>query len=231
MSIYPDCSPRCQHIKVNGTQCGSPALRRNRLCYFHNRWNSQQVRINSRARAKSAVIDLPVLEDANSIQVTLMQIMRLLAAGQLDHKTAGLLLYALQTASFNLRRISFEPIRPTKVLLHPRDAAETPLGEDPWDPSMFEEEEPDESGEQSAKETTESGIDIQAVAEDTEQETVSCSSAPVDRARIERSLRLRAQPPEESSYSLRSSFSGEEGLGHRQNHHPPQAQTFSPRCS
>src|SRR6476660_6849479 len=27
MSSYPN---RCQHIKVNGTQCGSPALRRNK---------------------------------------------------------------------------------------------------------------------------------------------------------------------------------------------------------
>jgi hypothetical protein len=28
--------PRCQHVKVNGTQCGSPALRRRRHCYFHD---------------------------------------------------------------------------------------------------------------------------------------------------------------------------------------------------
>jgi hypothetical protein len=32
MSSYPN---RCQHIKINGTQCGSPALRRNRFCFFH----------------------------------------------------------------------------------------------------------------------------------------------------------------------------------------------------
>ena len=27
MSLYPKTVKRCQHIKVNGTQCGSPALR------------------------------------------------------------------------------------------------------------------------------------------------------------------------------------------------------------
>jgi hypothetical protein len=30
--------PRCQHLKVNGIQCGSPALRRNRFCFFHKRF-------------------------------------------------------------------------------------------------------------------------------------------------------------------------------------------------
>jgi hypothetical protein len=32
MSDFPS---RCQHIKVNGTQCGSPALRRHKFCFFH----------------------------------------------------------------------------------------------------------------------------------------------------------------------------------------------------
>src|SRR5207342_3170496 len=90
---YPD---RCQHIKVNGTQCGSPALKRNRFCFFHKRWHEQRIVINShKARKSRPSLDLPVLEDANSIQVGLMQVMRLLLNGQLDPKTAGLLLYAL----------------------------------------------------------------------------------------------------------------------------------------
>ena len=28
-------APRCQHIKTNGTQCGSPALKDNQFCYYH----------------------------------------------------------------------------------------------------------------------------------------------------------------------------------------------------
>ena len=178
MAFYPDCIARCQHIKINGTQCGSPALRRNRFCYFHKRWSDQRIRLNSaRARSKCAALDLPVLEDANSIQVALMQVMRLLASNQLDHKTAGLLLYALQTASVNLRNTDFEPRMKTRVVINPKDVSQTTLNEDPWDPSQFEEEEEELEEEEPAEpaasgsvedddEDEEAGLEIQAVADD-----------------------------------------------------------------
>ena len=132
-SLYPHSIPRCQHIKVNGTQCGSPALRRHRLCYFHKSWQQTRIELGAnRARRATAVFDLPMLEDANSIQVALMQVMRLILSGQIDAKNAGLLLYALQTASTNLARTNFEPTIKTRVVIDPRAVAQTPLGEDPW---------------------------------------------------------------------------------------------------
>jgi hypothetical protein len=144
MSLYPDNIPRCEHVKINGTQCGSPALKRNHFCYFHKRWQETRIVLNAnRARRGRAALDLPVLEDANSIQVSLMQIMRLILSGQMDTKTAGLLLYALQTASSNLSRISFEPAVKTRVVIDPRTVDQTPLGEDPWRREDFEEEEAD----------------------------------------------------------------------------------------
>ena len=69
-----------------------------------------------------------------------MQIMRLLITGQLDGKTAGLLLYALQTASVNLHRTTFEPNR-HNVILDPAAVDETQLGEFVWRDSDFDEEE------------------------------------------------------------------------------------------
>ena len=97
-----------------------------------------------------ATIALPVLEDANSIQVSLMQIMRFLVSGQIDHKTAGLLLYALQTASANLSRTTFEPyIR--DVVFDPRALGENLLGEHIWDDSDFEEEEEEADDEEGAE--------------------------------------------------------------------------------
>jgi hypothetical protein len=144
MSLYPDNIPRCEHVKINGTQCGSPALKRNHFCYFHKRWQETRIVLNAnRARRGRAALDLPVLEDANSIQVSLMQIMRLILSGQMDTKTAGLLLYALQTASSNLSRINFEPAVKTRVVIDPRTVDQTPLGEDPWRREDFEEEEAD----------------------------------------------------------------------------------------
>ena len=149
MSSYPHSIPRCQHIKVNGTQCGSPALRRNRLCYFHKSWQQSRIVLNAdRARRARTVFDLPLLEDANSIQIALMQVMRLILSGQIDAKTAGLLLYALQTASSNLARTNFEPTIKTRVVVDPRTVDQTPLGEDPWCRQDYEEEEYEEADQE-----------------------------------------------------------------------------------
>jgi len=139
MPSYPN---RCQHLKTNGTQCGSPALRRNRFCYFHKRYQDERIRLNvDRRRRGTATFFLPVLEDANSIQMSLMQIMRLLLTGQIEHKTASLLLYALQTASTNLRQTNFKPWI-HEVVLDPRDVSESVLNQTQlWDDDDFEEEE------------------------------------------------------------------------------------------
>ena len=149
MSSYPN---RCQHIKVNGTQCGSPALRRNKFCFFHKKWHEQRILVNAGHARRARAIDLPVLEDANSIQVALMQIMRMTMGRQLDTKQAGLLLYALQTASFNLRHTNFEPFM-HNVILDPRHAANSLLGDSQvWCDEDFEEEveEEDDDPEQDA---------------------------------------------------------------------------------
>src|SRR5277367_3480092 len=173
MSFYPNNIPRCEHLKINGTQCGSPALKRNHFCYFHKRWQETRIVLNAnRARRGRAALDLPVLEDANSIQVSLMQIMRLILSGQIEPKTAGLLLYALQTASSNLKRINFEPVIKTEVVIDPKTVDQTPLGEDPWDRQDFEEEEYEEADQNQAAEQVEAksedfGEDKEWAAEET----------------------------------------------------------------
>jgi hypothetical protein len=142
MQSFPN---RCQHLKINGTQCGSPALRRNRFCFFHKRFQDEQIKLSAdRARRGVATFILPVLEDANSIQIALMQVMRLLVSQQIDHKTASLLLYALQTASTNLRMTTFTPLT-NDVILDPRDAANTPLDSHIWEDEDFEAEEEEET--------------------------------------------------------------------------------------
>jgi hypothetical protein len=148
--LYHPNIRRCQHIKVNGTQCGSPAVRRNSFCYFHGRWREQRILLGNPRPKAIPSLDLPVLEDANSIQVAIMQVMSLLLTGQVEHKTAGLLLYGLQTASGNLRRARFEAY-PTDVVINPATVAETRMGEDVWKNSDFnvaEEEEAEEDGEE-----------------------------------------------------------------------------------
>jgi len=60
-----------------------------------------------------------------------MQGMRLLLTNQVDHRTAALLFYALQTASSNLSRTTFEP-RPQQVVIDPSSIPDTSLGDDAW---------------------------------------------------------------------------------------------------
>jgi hypothetical protein len=141
MENYPN---RCQHLKINGTQCGSPALRRNRFCFFHKRFQDERIHLaTDRKRRAAATFILPVLEDANSIQVALMQVMRLLVSQQIESKVASLLLYALQTASANLRMTEFKP-RHHDVILDPRAAADSLLDKHLWSDRDFEEEEEEE---------------------------------------------------------------------------------------
>jgi hypothetical protein len=140
--------PRCQHIKVNGTQCGSPALKRRRFCFFHQRWHEQRIVLNSaRARRARPALDLPVLEDANSIQVALMQVMRLILAGQIDPRVSGQMLFALQTASSNLRKTNFEPLRHEHIVIDPRSVKEKLLNEDAWSEDDYMVEYADETEE------------------------------------------------------------------------------------
>ncbi|MGA8149986.1 MAG: hypothetical protein WB952_03490 [Terriglobales bacterium] len=162
LSIYPSSISRCQHIKVNGTQCGSPALKGRRLCFFHNRWRETRIEFCLSGAPVRAItsIDLPVLEDANSVQVALMQVLRLILARQLDPKTAGLLLYGLQTASLNLSHTRFEPTQ-RDVVIEPRHVADNCLGDHAWHPSDFEEH------DDSAEEAEEGAM--QALTANTEQ--------------------------------------------------------------
>ena len=70
MSFYPESVARCQHIRVNGTQCGSPALRDEKHCYYHMRWHTTSMAVTLKQR-EDWIAGLPTLEDANSIQVGL----------------------------------------------------------------------------------------------------------------------------------------------------------------
>src|ERR1700729_2851607 len=123
MSSHPATVRQCQHIKVDGTNCGSPAMREEKCCYFHVQWRLKSRKIkfiahqreNERANER-ATLNLPTLEDANSVQLALAEVMRALATQQIDHRTAALLLYAFQIASYNVKQTSFEPKHPKQVV-------------------------------------------------------------------------------------------------------------------
>ena len=131
---------------MNGVQCMSPALKWRRLCFFHNRIRREQAR-NARDESTQRRFELPLLEDANSVQVSLMKVMQMLGSGRLDHKTAGLMLYALQTASCNLRNLSFEPSESTDVVIDRDDIHRTTIGGQQWFEEDFDDDEEEDENE------------------------------------------------------------------------------------
>lgn len=94
---------------------------------------------------------LPLLEDANSVQVALMKVIQMLASGSVDHKTAGLILYALQTASSNLRNADFEVNDVSEIVIDRDTVSATSINGPQW----FEEDFDDEADEETESEDLE----------------------------------------------------------------------------
>ena len=116
----------CRHIKTNGKRCKSPALRTRDLCYFHARVIQRQNQFFGPHSSPSDLagpsdppapqpieLDLPVLEDAESIQISLSLIIAALGRNRIDARRANTLIYGLRTASINARRIITEPLPET----------------------------------------------------------------------------------------------------------------------
>ncbi len=93
----------CQHVKVDGALCQVPPLDGRHYCHFHLETLGRRMRLaRARALREPYHLVLPILEDLNAVQVARMQVMDALAAGLLDERRAGLLLYGLQQASIDL---------------------------------------------------------------------------------------------------------------------------------
>ncbi len=124
---------RCRHIKISGTQCGSPALRSKIFCFYHHKNRPLPVPCYSDIEYATGEIDLPFFEDAHSIQAVIRQVVQMVLQKRLERKTASLLLYALQIASSNLKRMELEKPQPEQVVtdlepvLDPHDAWQAPI--------------------------------------------------------------------------------------------------------
>jgi hypothetical protein len=124
----------CRHIKTNGRRCKSPSLGLSAFCYFHSRLHRRHKNLveNSSALVEAhptpttspsgapqylpdyaeqnpIELDLPPLEDVESIQVSISLLIAALARNRITAKRAAVLLYGLQLASTNARSITIEP--------------------------------------------------------------------------------------------------------------------------
>ena len=101
MAIHPK-TRICSHIKVNGVRCGSPALREEVFCYFHQR----MIR-GVRTPPRSRIHPMAMLEDRESIQASLMEVINALVRNHIDYKRAALVLRALHIATRNSNKLNF----------------------------------------------------------------------------------------------------------------------------
>ena len=100
----------CTHIKVTGVRCGSPALRGEQFCYFHQRM-VRGVRTPPQARLHP----IALIEDEESIQAALMEVINALMRNTIDLKRATLILRALHIAVKNAQRARFNYSRTEAV--------------------------------------------------------------------------------------------------------------------
>jgi hypothetical protein len=99
----------CTHIKVSGVRSGSPALKGEQFCYFH-----QNVHRGVRKPKQSRLHPIALIEDEDSIQYALMEVINALMRNTIDYKRAALILRALHIAVKNASRVKYGLREPVK---------------------------------------------------------------------------------------------------------------------
>jgi hypothetical protein len=125
----------CRHIRINGDRCGSPSLRYKPFCYFHDRAYQRHQSMLPATAIPTVIqhhdgnqltpieveyytpvegplkLDLPPLEDRESIQLAVSMIVTAMAQNRLEPARATRILYGLQVASSNVGKLQLEPSR------------------------------------------------------------------------------------------------------------------------
>jgi len=104
----------CRHIKTNGLQCHGVALTESPFCYFHRRLHQRHAAYRFTDATRGYLlpgqhIELGPIEDRESVQLAISQVVNALATGALESKRANCLLYGLQLASANARGLQLQP--------------------------------------------------------------------------------------------------------------------------
>jgi hypothetical protein len=133
----------CTHIKISGIRCGSPSLRGEQFCYYHQRMHR-----GVRTPPQSRLHPLACIEDKESIQAALSEVINALLRNTIDMKRATLILRALHIAVKNDARASvkaqannivkeipeYDEIAPTRIadgLIDLEVPFEASFGQDP----------------------------------------------------------------------------------------------------
>jgi hypothetical protein len=121
MAVNPN-TRTCTHIKVNGIRCGSPSLRQEVFCYFHQR----MIR-GVRTPPKSRLHPMANFESPEAIQASLMEVVNALVRNHIDVPRARLILRALSIAARNATKVRFDCFESDMVKEVPEYPAAPPV--------------------------------------------------------------------------------------------------------
>src|SRR3954454_5661770 len=103
----------CAHIRTDGSQCGSPALRRRVLCRFHQSIIEREMRrraLMERLGITGAPrIELPPVEDRASAMLALNEILQCFALRIIDRVECRTLLYGVKVTLGNIKHVALLP--------------------------------------------------------------------------------------------------------------------------
>ena len=104
----PKLKPLCEHVFSTGRCCGSPKLTDSDFCYWHH---TARARRGARpkpgpSKPNDSVIMMPFVEDADSLMVSLQEVMHAIAENRIDRARAGLLIYGIQTTAMILPHLT-----------------------------------------------------------------------------------------------------------------------------
>jgi hypothetical protein len=107
----------CEHIKTSGIRCGSPALRGEKLCYYHAKLHKTVPKNNiflfldnpgRRDNDPYYPFEFPCLEDPAAVQIAFMQLIYAVTQHKIEEWRARMVLSALHGAAANLRQMDAE---------------------------------------------------------------------------------------------------------------------------
>ena len=93
---------QCRHTLPEGRRCGSPAMRGEKFCYYHHD-SRKPVADPQRRQARRNCFHIAPPRSRAAIQESIGEVITRLAYNEIDPRRAGLLLYALQIATTNIK--------------------------------------------------------------------------------------------------------------------------------
>jgi hypothetical protein len=157
----------CRHIRPSGRRCQSPALRSRPFCYYHERSNAhlrgvhlaaddsaqptQRVETHWAAASRDSLlpqqyaeaprpieINFPALEDAESVQISLSMLLTALGQNRIEPKRAATMLYNLQIAAGNIKRLAEDSATTVTDPVFDTDGTPIAPDEDPQEVQEFQ---------------------------------------------------------------------------------------------